>query len=208
MRKQQAIAALKKQRDAVKAFGATSLYLFGSTMRDEAEAASDLDLFVDYDQKGGFSLIELVGIKQLLEERLACPDLTSRDIRIPIARVNGLRRRPCAFLMRSGRPARRGGLEASTDRAAIRRKAVHSPTIDAATACIAGIGTSQVADDPMELQATQPDIPWSEITGIGNVLRHEYHRISGTPPGMWQRCFGRNHLGDVGSPPEGRRGDN
>jgi hypothetical protein len=87
MRKQQAIAALKKQRDAVKAFGATSLYLFGSTMRDEAEAASDLDLFVDYDQKGGFSLIELVGIKQLLEERLGVPvDVTTRDSLDPLLR--------------------------------------------------------------------------------------------------------------------------
>jgi uncharacterized protein with HEPN domain len=31
---------------------------------------------------------------------------------------------------------------------------------------------------PPELQATQPHIPWAQIMGIGNVLRHEYHRIS------------------------------
>jgi uncharacterized protein with HEPN domain len=31
---------------------------------------------------------------------------------------------------------------------------------------------------PPELQATEPAIPWPQITGIGNVLRHEYHRIS------------------------------
>jgi len=30
------------------------------------------------------------------------------------------------------------------------------------------------------LQATQPQIPWAQIIGIGNVLRHEYHRISDT----------------------------
>jgi predicted nucleotidyltransferase len=29
--------------------GATALYLFGSTARDEAGEASDLDLFIDYD---------------------------------------------------------------------------------------------------------------------------------------------------------------
>jgi uncharacterized protein with HEPN domain len=28
------------------------------------------------------------------------------------------------------------------------------------------------------MQATQPNIPWAEIMAIGNVLRHEYHRIS------------------------------
>jgi len=33
---------------------------------------------------------------------------------------------------------------------------------------------------PSELQATQPQIPWSQIMGIGNMLRHEYHRISDT----------------------------
>ncbi len=31
---------------------------------------------------------------------------------------------------------------------------------------------------PPELQATQPKVPWAQIMGIGNVLRHEYHRIS------------------------------
>ncbi len=31
---------------------------------------------------------------------------------------------------------------------------------------------------PAELQASQPQIPWQQIMGIGNVLRHEYHRIS------------------------------
>jgi predicted nucleotidyltransferase len=63
MRKRDAIAALKEQADAVRAFGATSLYLFGSTLRDGTTAASDLDLFIDYDQARQFSLIELVSIK-------------------------------------------------------------------------------------------------------------------------------------------------
>lgn len=31
---------------------------------------------------------------------------------------------------------------------------------------------------PPELQKTQPHIPWQQIAGIGNVLRHEYHRVS------------------------------
>jgi uncharacterized protein with HEPN domain len=33
---------------------------------------------------------------------------------------------------------------------------------------------------PPDLQATQPQIPWVQIMGIGNVLRHEYHRVSDT----------------------------
>ncbi len=33
---------------------------------------------------------------------------------------------------------------------------------------------------PSELQETQPQIPWTQVAGIGNVLRHEYHRVSDT----------------------------
>ena len=87
MRRTEAITVLKSQADAVKAFGATALYLFGSTARDRATTASDLDLFIDYDLGGRFSLIELVGIKQLLERRLGIPvDLTTRDSLDPLLR--------------------------------------------------------------------------------------------------------------------------
>jgi uncharacterized protein with HEPN domain len=33
---------------------------------------------------------------------------------------------------------------------------------------------------PPEFQSTEPNIPWAQIMGIGNVLRHEYHRMSDT----------------------------
>ncbi|MEJ0046789.1 MAG: HepT-like ribonuclease domain-containing protein [Rhodospirillales bacterium] len=31
---------------------------------------------------------------------------------------------------------------------------------------------------PPDMLTTQPHVPWAQIAGIGNVLRHEYHRIS------------------------------
>jgi predicted nucleotidyltransferase len=87
MRKRQAMAALREQSDAVKALGATSMYLFGSMVRDDAGPASDLDLFIDYDLGGRFSVIELVGIKQLLEGRFGVPvDITTRDSLDPLLR--------------------------------------------------------------------------------------------------------------------------
>jgi hypothetical protein len=65
---------------AIKAMGATSLYLFGSTARDTAQGASDLDLFVDYDQHGRFNAFDLVGIKLFLENELDLPvDVTTRN---------------------------------------------------------------------------------------------------------------------------------
>jgi uncharacterized protein with HEPN domain len=33
---------------------------------------------------------------------------------------------------------------------------------------------------PSSLLDQQPQIPWAQIAGIGNVLRHEYHRVSDT----------------------------
>jgi len=87
MRKHDAITALKQQTEAVKALGATALYLFGSTVRDDATTSSDLDLFIDYDLARRFSLVELVGIKQLLERRLGVPvDVTTRDSLDPLLR--------------------------------------------------------------------------------------------------------------------------
>ena len=31
---------------------------------------------------------------------------------------------------------------------------------------------------PDELLVSAPDIPWKQIRGIGNILRHEYHKIA------------------------------
>ncbi len=87
MNKCETIAKLKPHADAVRALGATSLYLFGSAARNEAKADSDLDLFIDYDLDGKFSLLELVGIKLLLEQKLGVPvDVTTRDSLQPMLR--------------------------------------------------------------------------------------------------------------------------
>ena len=74
------IAQLRGNADAIRAMGATSLYLFGSIALDKGGADSDLDLFIDYDPARRFSLLDLVGIKQLLEERMSADiDITTRD---------------------------------------------------------------------------------------------------------------------------------
>lgn len=87
MNRMEAITRLKQHADAIKALGATSLYLFGSSARNEARADSDLDLFVDYDPDKKFSLVDLVGIKQLLEDELGTSvDVTTRDSLHPLLR--------------------------------------------------------------------------------------------------------------------------
>ncbi len=85
MDRNEALKALKSSAEVIKAHGATALYLFGSSARDEARTDSDLDLFVDY--ADDFSLVDLVDIKLYLEDRLGVPvDITTRDSLHPMLR--------------------------------------------------------------------------------------------------------------------------
>jgi uncharacterized protein len=87
MEKSAALAKLRENAEAVQALGATSLYVFGSTTRDEAGPNSDLDIFIEYDPLTRFSLLDLAGIKVLLEEALGLPvDITTRDSLHPLLR--------------------------------------------------------------------------------------------------------------------------
>ena len=83
----EAIDSLKRRASAIKAMGATSLYLFGSVAQDEAGSSSDIDLFIDYDPQGRFNAFDLVGIKQYLESELGVDvDITTRDGLHPMLR--------------------------------------------------------------------------------------------------------------------------
>jgi len=85
MKRHEAIETLKRQAEAIRALGATSLYLFGSVARDEAGPDSDLDLFIDYDPESRFNAFDLVGIKLFLEDELDLDvDITTRDSLHPI----------------------------------------------------------------------------------------------------------------------------
>ena len=80
MNRADAIKKLKGHATAIRAMGATSLYIFGSTARDEANEDSDIDLFVEYDRDSKFNLLDLVDIKLLLEAELRMEvNITTRD---------------------------------------------------------------------------------------------------------------------------------
>ena len=76
MDRNEIICRIRNRADAIRAEGVTALYLFGSVARDEAHAASDIDVFVDYDPNSKFSLINLSGI------RLIIMDETGREVDI------------------------------------------------------------------------------------------------------------------------------
>jgi uncharacterized protein len=87
MTRAEALRKLRDQAAAIKALGATSLYLFGSTVRNKATAKSDVDVFIDYDPRGRFNALDLVAAKRLLEESLRVEvDLTTRKGLQPLIR--------------------------------------------------------------------------------------------------------------------------
>jgi predicted nucleotidyltransferase len=79
MRKSEAMTKLREQAGFIRSQGATALYLFGSTARDQADADSDVDMFIDFDVDR-FSFVELIRLREGLSAALGCPaDLATRD---------------------------------------------------------------------------------------------------------------------------------
>jgi uncharacterized protein len=71
---------IEPEKDALRAKGVSALYVFGSVARGEAGAGSDVDFFIDLAPDARFSIIDLVGDKDDLSERLGvAADLHTRD---------------------------------------------------------------------------------------------------------------------------------
>jgi predicted nucleotidyltransferase len=80
------IAELRNRAPDIRALGATSLYLFGSAARGQADETSDVDLFVDYDPER-FGFVELIRLREQLSHALGRPaDLTTREGLHPLLR--------------------------------------------------------------------------------------------------------------------------
>ena len=79
MKKIEAISRLKPLERRLRERGIKALYLFGSTVRDEADATSDLDLLYEYDPIQKFSLFDQAGAMLELSDELGTSvDLVSR----------------------------------------------------------------------------------------------------------------------------------
>ena len=77
--KAEAITRLKPFERRLRERGILALYLFGSTARDEADEASDLDLLYEYDPSAKFSLFDQTGAMLELSDELGTRvDLVSR----------------------------------------------------------------------------------------------------------------------------------
>lgn len=78
MRRDDVIRTLRAHADAIRGYGVTALYLYGSTARDEAGERSDIDLFADVDYTR-FGFVPFMDLRELLTEVFARPvDFTTR----------------------------------------------------------------------------------------------------------------------------------
>jgi predicted nucleotidyltransferase len=79
MKRDEAMTLLQAHEAQLKQLGVLTLYMFGSTAREEAREGSDVDLFFDYDQ-GKFGLFQLMDVKEYTSGILGCKaDIMTRD---------------------------------------------------------------------------------------------------------------------------------
>jgi predicted nucleotidyltransferase len=70
MRKDEVIAKIRAHADEIRARGATAVYRFGSTARDEARRDSDVDVFIDRGETKRFSIHDLFRLEDCLKDML------------------------------------------------------------------------------------------------------------------------------------------
>lgn len=86
MKRDEVLDKLRRHETELKQAGVQRLYLFGSTIRDEARPDSDVDLFFDY-ERGQFGLFELMDVKELASAILEHEaDIMTRDSLHPMLR--------------------------------------------------------------------------------------------------------------------------
>lgn len=80
MKRDEAITRLRQYEPELRSTGVGALFLFGSVASDAARDTSDIDLFFDLDRPAGFTLFDLVALRERIEGILgASVDLMSRN---------------------------------------------------------------------------------------------------------------------------------
>ncbi len=96
--KEKLLAELTVLKKNLRQRGVISLALFGSSVRGDRRSDSDVDLLIDIDPNMRFSLVDLVGVKDFLEDRLGrSVDVVTREGLEPLIRDQVLREAEAVF---------------------------------------------------------------------------------------------------------------
>ena len=68
MTRDEIIAMIRKNAEAIKAEGVTKLAIFGSRVRGDNRADSDLDVLVEVAPDASFSILNLIGVQHIIED--------------------------------------------------------------------------------------------------------------------------------------------
>ena len=96
--KDEVLAKLAALEKPLREHGLSSLALFGSVIRGTARADSDIDVLIDVAPGARFSLIDLVSVKDFLEERLGRKvDVVTKEGLDPVIRDRVFREAEAVF---------------------------------------------------------------------------------------------------------------
>jgi uncharacterized protein len=96
--KEKLLAELTVLKKNLRQRGVASLALFGSSVRGNRRSDSDVDVLIDIDPNMRFSLVDLVGVKDFLEDRLGrSVDVVTREGLEPLIRDQVLREAEAVF---------------------------------------------------------------------------------------------------------------
>lgn len=73
MYKHELIERLRQLRPDLAAEGVEHLAVFGSRARGDNQPASDIDILIDVDPQRMFSLIDLIGVQHIIQDRTGLP---------------------------------------------------------------------------------------------------------------------------------------
>jgi len=91
MRRADVIEILRANAEAIRAFGVTEMYSYGSVARDEVGAESDIDLFIDVDYDR-FGFVPFMDLREFMRKVLGRKvDLTTRTALHPDLKDNIVR---------------------------------------------------------------------------------------------------------------------
>ncbi|MCA6097248.1 putative nucleotidyltransferase [Bradyrhizobium sp. USDA 4524] len=68
MTREEIVAAIRENADAIKAEGVSKLAIFGSRVRGDYRHDSDVDVLVEVEPDASFSLLNLIGVEHIIED--------------------------------------------------------------------------------------------------------------------------------------------